>query len=505
MRTLLLILLFIAVPLAGGSLRPEQESDFWKESGIDLAFAKHVINDRDCESSKQYFSSCRKALLHGAQLLKIEGWPEFKKLKVATLGKKFKFEALLTRMLRVQSPQPIEHVIGKIINAQLKVFDPYARLIPSSFSRLLLNGENKTYYGIGVETDATGAGLFIFQVYPGTPASQAGLRVHDRIVSLNGISAKNLSQAQAMSARLGGREGETLTIEVERDGQRLAPLRLQIAPIFITESPVQEFELAEKRFLQIRLRSFSHGTCADLSAKIQAAQSKPLHGLILDLRHNIGGLVNEGECVARLFAGAKPVVGREPLRLGLPRFLDFQPPKGALDGRSGLHVPAYFAELPLIVLINAKSASASEILAGALQDYGRVWIVGERSFGKGTTQLLHSLPEYPKLKITKTVSRYVRPSGLSVHELGVIPNFEVPFKAGADVSARRFVREEDVRSGIKLPLGERWFETRVQAAGAVRLCLMSNELLPQAKTAVISRLGYEDHQATFALAALNCP
>ncbi|NJM09912.1 MAG: PDZ domain-containing protein [Bdellovibrionaceae bacterium] len=317
MRTLILILLFIAVPLAGGSLKPESESSYWRDSGIDLSLVKAVINDRDCSSGERYFESCRKALIEAAKAMKQSTRKELVVLQKATFRDKFQFERLLANLLKQKSQMPAEMVYAKMINAQLGVFDPYARLIPAAFSDLLLNGENKTYYGIGIESEATGAGLFIFKVFPNTPAAHAGLKVHDRIVSVNGRSAQKLSEAHALANRLGGKEGEFITLEIERAGARIEPVTLQVSAVAVIENPQAEVLVDGNRYLQIRLRSFGRGTCSGLSRKIQNALSNdeaPLRGLVLDLRHNSGGLVDEGECVARLFLGQKPVVSRESLR-----------------------------------------------------------------------------------------------------------------------------------------------------------------------------------------------
>ncbi|MGE3757944.1 MAG: S41 family peptidase, partial [Pseudobdellovibrionaceae bacterium] len=214
--------------------------------------------------------------------------------------------------------------------------------------------------------------------------------------------------------------------------------------------------------------------------------------LVLDLRHNTGGLVNEGKCIAQLFAGDKPIVERQPLQLEFPQVLQIE--KGeVLEGDESYEWRRTFDDLPLVVMINERSASASELVAGALQDFNRAWIVGERSYGKGTTQLIHHLQNFPELRVFKTVSRYLRPNKTSPQDAGVIPNFEVPFRAGASAKERRFVREENLLRGMRLEQQAPWKETRMNQVAAIQKCLSKQK--PEASA---------DHQLEIALQIFAC-
>jgi carboxyl-terminal processing protease len=500
MRTLVLILLFIAVPLAGGSLKPELESEFWKGSGADADFASEIINDRDCVSSEQYFDSCRKALLLGAKIQNIERRPEFKKLAAAPFGPDFKFGVLLDAIVAAEKSGNPEWLIGRMINAQLKAFDPYGQLTPESYSEYLLNGENTTYYGTGLETQVTGEGLFVFAIFPQSPASRAGLRVHDRILSLNGARIETLSQAHNSVARMGGGPGTKLALEIRRDG-RIFPVTLEVAPVAIPEDPAAGISMDGKNFLQVRLRNFSRGTCDNLKSRLKEAG--PVAGLILDLRHNRGGLVEESECVVRLFDDETRIVSREPLQIAFPRALDFEI-KQLPDNSKTRKGRAPYADLPLAVLTDAKSASASEIASGALQDFGRAWIVGERTYGKGTTQLVHQLKNHPRLTVTKTVSRYIRPSGLMVHAHGVSPDFEAPYRSGLSARGRRAIREENLPSPLHLSNTQAPAPAARPEQSAIRACLGDETLFAGAEEAALSAFGFRDHPASTALAVLTC-
>ncbi len=505
MRTFLLIFLFITVPLAGGSLKPELETEFWKDSGADVKLLKSVINDKDCAGGEKYFDACRAAVLKGAELRDLSGESAITKLKATAYPQAYGFESALDFILQKQNGQPVEWIIGSMINAQIKTFDPYAQLNPKLFLRSRINGDNNTYYGTGIEGDANAAGLFVFRIFPDSPAALAGIQVHDRIVSINGESLDTLSKAHSALPRLNGTPGESLKLIVERKGQRTA-LTLKVAPIVVPENPAAEFIRDRSRYLQVRLRSFHRGTCDFLRKRITASQalsSEPLAGVILDLRHNRGGLVDESECVVRLFTAQRLIVTREHLNLPFPKALDFEPAHWPDDSlRRAAAAP--FANLPLVVLMNAKSASASEIAAAALQDYARAWIIGERSYGKGTTQFVNNLEGYPNLTITKTVSRYLRPSGESVHRNGILPNLNVPSTLGAQATERRFVREENLVSSLQLVDQARAQESRPLQVAELRKCLRKDQSILLSEAIIQRRLGYLDHQAAVALAALSC-
>jgi carboxyl-terminal processing protease len=206
----------------------------------------------------------------------------------------------------------------------------------------------------------------------------------------------------------------------------------------------------------------------------------------------MGGLVEEGQCVAQLFVGDKPIVSREPLHLDFPDGLQIEKANVLKDLQTNGWRQT-FSDVPLVVLINERTASASEVVAGALQDYQRAWIVGERSYGKGTTQIVHHLTKYPKLRAVKTVSRYMRPSYLSPQGVGISPNFRVPFKRNATALERKFLREEDMRRNVQLEVQGQWRETRVAKVSAIENCLAHDK-------ADVS----EDFQLSSGLRILNC-
>jgi carboxyl-terminal processing protease len=472
MRTLALILLFMAVPLAGGELKPVQEADFWQGTGLDRALALKIINNQNCTSSELHFQACRRALIDGSYLTGLQREKRFQALYRLKFQRKVDFESDLTAILTAETTLPQEMVIGKTISAYMRALDPYAKMMPATFVELLLNGQSKTYYGLGIETMESAAGLIVFQVYPHSPASKAGLKIHDRIVSINGISARDEFEAHTLGQMLSGKTGDQFILEVESGGKR-SQLKLAVAALDIPESNGEVFSEGGKNIAYYRMRSFAVNSCLNLQRGIEAWQRQlngQLNGLILDLRHNSGGLLKEGKCIAQLFAGDRSIVTREPLQLEFPEALKIEK-ANSLDTNGFFGRRTAFKNLPLVVLIDERSASASEIVAGALQDYKAAWIVGERSYGKGTTQLIHRLQDFPKLRVLKTVSRYLRPSGLSTQSVGVTPDFIVPFRKNASSRERRFVREENIARPLRLQTEPAWIETRPVEKSVIERCL----------------------------------
>lgn len=494
MRTLAAIFIFVAsIPLAGGELNPAQEAEFWKDIGLDASVVRQIVSNKNCASSEFHFQACRRALIEGAHFVGLEKDGRFKSLAGLKFQRSFDFDSRLNLILKQKTAFPEQMVIAKTINGYMRTLDPYARLMPAKLVEFLLNGKNKIYYSLGIETLETAAGLIVFHVYPNSSAAHAGLKIHDRIVSVNGISAGDEFQAHALGQALMEKDKTKFIFEVESFGKK-SEVELQVSPLEIKEQTTQLYNTGNRNIGYYGLRTFAQDSCLDLQRQIEAwtAGKAKLHGLILDLRHNIGGLTDEGRCIAQLFAGDKPIMEREHLQLEFPDVFKIEKAQ-ALDNGELREWRRTFNELPVIVLINERSASASELVAGALQDYKRAWIVGERSYGKGTTQLIHRLENFPDLRVYKTVSRYLRPNKTSPQNMGVTPNFEVAFRNGAEPRERRFVREENLQRGMRLETHQPWKETRPVEKALIDKCLARQKPVSGA-----------DHQLETAFQIFSC-
>jgi len=258
--------------------------------------------------------------------------------------------------------------------------------------------------GIGVSLDSQSANVRIAEVLPDTPAALAGLRVDDIIISIDGVETAMLPREDA-AQRLRGPTDSIVTLALTRPGSpqplRVALQRARIVPPTVT--------LKEGHGVaHLRLTSFTQQTAQSLADLLQQAHrdmGSALHGIILDLRGNPGGLLDQSIDVASLFLDGVPVsstVGRVPESIQY-----FTAPHRDVE------------RLPLIVLVNGGSASASEIVAAALQDTGRAVVVGSASYGKGTVQNVQRMPNDGEL--TVTWSRLITPGGYILHEHGVVP------------------------------------------------------------------------------------
>ncbi|HKW53713.1 MAG TPA: S41 family peptidase [Stellaceae bacterium] len=258
--------------------------------------------------------------------------------------------------------------------------------------------------GIGVSLDSASGAVRIAEVLPDTPAALAGLRVNDIITAIDGVDTATLPREDA-AQRLRGPADSIVTLAVTRPGSpqplHVAMQRARIVPPTVT--------LKEGHGVaHLRLTSFNQQTAQSLADLLQQAHrdmGSALHGIILDLRGNPGGLLDQSIDVASLFLDGVPVsstVGRVPESIQY-----FTAPHRDVE------------RLPLIVLVNGGSASASEIVAAALQDTGRAVVVGSASYGKGTVQNVQRMPNDGEL--TVTWSRLITPGGYVLHEHGVVP------------------------------------------------------------------------------------
>ncbi len=287
--------------------------------------------------------------------------------------------------------------IPKLIKESTKEFltklDPYTIFYPEDKMeeyKLMTTG---AYGGIGALIIKRKNTLLITDVKQGAPADSFGLKVGDAIVAVNGISlnAKNIQEIQS---NLKGQPGSLLKLDIKRYGQNNI-ISKQIERKKISESLIPYFDILKNDYGYIKLRSFRKGASAEFKQKLKALNSEQkLGGLIIDLRQNPGGLLGEAVEIVNLF---------------VPKGSDVVSVKGRVKSRNhdykATKNPLY-PNLPLVVLIDNRSASASEIVAGALQDLDRAVIMGERSFGKGLVQITRKTQYNTRIKIT-TAKYYI--------------------------------------------------------------------------------------------------
>ncbi len=282
--------------------------------------------------------------------------------------------------------------------------DPYTEYLSPAEYEAFRNGLDQRYFGVGLRLDVEEHGLVVTRSFAG-PAREAGIRPGDVIVSINGQSPSGLPLDQSL-ALFEGEEGTTVRLTVERPGRRKAlDFELVRGPIEVPAVRSRLMKTGGKLVAYIRLRAFSEDAAARVGQAVERRIARGADALILDLRGDPGGFVEQAIRVASLFLDSGIVCRTSGANQESRAYTATGAP---LD-----------TERPLVVLIDSTTASASEIVAGALRDNDRAVIVGERSYGKATVQSIVALGNGGALKLT--TATYLTPSGTSIAGRGIKP------------------------------------------------------------------------------------
>ncbi|MBI4408483.1 MAG: S41 family peptidase [Gemmatimonadetes bacterium] len=276
--------------------------------------------------------------------------------------------------------------------------DPHTVFMePKDYEHLRVQTQGE-YGGLGIEIDVRDGWVTVISPLPGTPAERVGLQAGDRIIDVDGTSTKGWTADDAV-LRLRGPKGAPVNIKVARFGVD-EPIPFRIVRDEIHVKSIRSAYIMDGGVGYIELRVFSETSTDELRAEINALRKEGMRGLVLDLRRNPGGLLDQGVSVSDVFLSRGLTVAETRSRV------PSQNQKfSAIDGDE-------YPGLPIVVLVGPGSASASEILAGALQDHDRALIMGETSFGKGSVQTLYPLPAGNYLKLT--TARWFTPAGRSI-------------------------------------------------------------------------------------------
>jgi carboxyl-terminal processing protease len=276
--------------------------------------------------------------------------------------------------------------------------DPYTALLaPDKFGRLT-ETTSGNYAGVGIQTDVRDGWLVVIAPVVGSPAERAGIEPGDRIIEINGRSAHGWTLEEATAA-FRGKPGTSISIRVERPGIA-APIPYRLIRRPLHQSAVRRVAMLPNGVGYIDVKAFSDSTTRELTRSVNELLRRGVRSVVLDLRGNPGGLLEQGLSVSDLFLGR----GQRIVSL---RGRTANANRDYLDS-TAQRWPA----LPLVVLVDDKSASASEIVAGALQDHDRAVLVGEPTYGKGSAQTIIPLGPPGGLKIT--TARWYTPSGRSI-------------------------------------------------------------------------------------------
>jgi carboxyl-terminal processing protease len=315
-----------------------------------------------------------------------------------------------------------ELIVGAV-RGMLHTLDPHSAYLPPKLYKDFREDTSGQFGGVGIELGYADKTLTVIAPIEDSPAYKAGVLAGDRIVKIDSKNTKDMSVPDA-AALLKGKSGEKITLTIRR-GNPGKIVVLAIHRAVIKVSTVKSAAYHDDTGY-IRIVSFGEQTAKDVEKAIEKLQEKPnVKGLVLDLRGNPGGLLDQGIKVANLFIDEGPIVytiGRDKSK---------REAENAQRGRR-------MTRLPLVVLVDGSSASASEIVAGALQDYRRGVVAGQRSFGKGSVQSVIPLSNDAGLKLT--VARYYTPSGRSIQALGIEPDVPLDY---VDEKTLQSIREQN--------------------------------------------------------------
>lgn len=317
------------------------------------------------------------------------------------------------------------------IRGMLSSLDPHSSFMPPDIYKEMQINTKGEFGGLGIQISIKDGILTIIAPIEDTPAYIAGVEAGDKIIKIDGESTKNMSLYDAVT-KLRGPKGTPVTITIVRK-ELEEPKDITIIRDIIKIRSVKSRVIDEK-IGYIKLLQFQQKTSMELKKALEALEKQEINALILDLRNNPGGLLNVSIDVASQFLPSDKLVVY-------------------IKGRSGEKIeyhtlnskPKY--EYPMIVLVNEGSASASEIVAGALQDWGKAVVLGTQTFGKGSVQTVIPLSDGSGLRLT--TARYYTPKGRSIQATGIKPDIIVKLKVKGEIKRHPAIREKDLERHLE--------------------------------------------------------
>ncbi len=351
---------------------------------------------------------------------------------------------------------PLAQIEYAMINGILGTLDPHSRLLPPEASKEMDVENQGEFGGLGITIVEREGRLTVEYPLPGTPAERADIRADDQIVRIDGESTINMSLDDAVS-KLRGPVGSEVYIEILREGIT-EPLAVKITRAKIKINPV-EGQLLDGAVGYAAIQGFHAQVEQDLTAlltRLDREAGGKMKGLVLDLRDNPGGYLNQAEAVADFFLKSGTIVSQ----------VDSDGKKlESYEAKEDGSEPGY----PIVILVNSSSASASEIVSGALRNNDRAVIIGERTYGKGSVQNLHQYFDGSKLKMT--ISQYLTPGDRSIQAVGIPADIElVPTVVE---------RKKDEKTGEQEDLALLYYRERVRREGDADKHLEESPIKPE--------------------------
>lgn len=339
-------------------------------------------------------------------------------------------------------PVDRKKVVEGAIKGMLETLDPHSSFLDETKFKQLKEDTSGKFGGLGIEVTQKDNQIVIVDVLPKSPAAKAGLKRNDRIVEINNSSIVDLDMNQALD-KIQGKVGEEIRIGIARSGLKIIKQFL-IKREIITLEPV-ESSIIQGAIVYIKIVQFQKNTALILEKRLKSLADsigeKKLKGIVLDLRNNPGGLLDEAVNVASVFIESGVVVST----------------RARDENKRDIHYVKKsflkYTKQPLIVLINGSTASAAEIVTGAIQDYKRGVILGVQSFGKGSVQAVLQLGDNIGLKLT--IAEYLTPNKRKIQALGIKPDIEIVDLTNNDgkIEEEKFLREVDLKNHLTSVLG----------------------------------------------------
>jgi carboxyl-terminal processing protease len=353
---------------------------------------------------------------------------------------------VFTEVLSVVKKNYVEDIDTKTmiygaIKGMLNSLDPHSSFMtPEQYKEMQADTKGE-FGGIGIQIGLKDNILTVIAPIEDTPAFNAGIQAGDKIIKINGISTKDMGLQDAVT-KMRGPRGTPVTISVFRESWK-DPKDFKIVREIIKVKSVK-FKVIDNKIGYVKLIQFQERTAPDLETALSSLAKQNITSIILDLRNNPGGLLESSVDVSEQFLPPGRLVvfikgrtgDKREYRTDTTRLSDAEKEKASL-----------FTNMPMIVLVNQGSASASEIVAGALKDWNRAVVLGVQTFGKGSVQTV--LPLSDKSGIRLTTARYYTPKGISIQSTGITPDIIVKQEAKGTEKEYPVIREKDLEKHLK--------------------------------------------------------
>lgn len=345
---------------------------------------------------------------------------------VPVISERKEFEKLYTAFDTITKGYYKEVDENKLVNGAINgmiesLDDPYSDYMNEDEAASFHQSISSSFEGIGAEIQERDGFIVIVSPLKGSPAEKAGIKPEDKVLTVDGKSLQGMSSQEAVML-IKGEKGTKVELEIERPGVE-SPLKITIVRDTIPLETVYG-EMIDEGIAKIQITSFSENTSKELIEKLNELQNQGMKGLVLDLRQNPGGLLDQAIAISSLFVPEGDILFQIEDRDGNVEKIN----SNNKDNPS----------LPLVVVIDKGSASASEILAAAVSESADVPLIGEKSFGKGTVQRAQDFEDGSNIKFT--TEKWLTPKGNWIHEKGITPNYEV---ALPDYSTLTLVNPEE--------------------------------------------------------------